>query len=57
MGLGLSVSQSLVMAMGGKIEVQTQPNDGSTFSVLLPRHTAVACTQNQSDIMKEVVTP
>jgi len=56
MGLGLSISQSLVMAMGGKIEVQTQPVGGSTFSVLLPRHTAVACAQDQSDIIKEVVT-
>ncbi|HWF59302.1 MAG TPA: PAS domain S-box protein [Nitrospira sp.] len=56
MGLGLSVSQSLVMAMGGKIEVQTQPNEGSMFSVLLPRHVVVACAQNQSDIIKEVVT-
>lgn len=56
MGLGLSISQSLVMAMGGKIEVRTQPNGGSTFSVLLPRHTAGACVQDQSNIIKEVVT-
>jgi PAS domain S-box-containing protein len=51
MGLGLSISQSLVMAMGGKIEVRTQPNGGSTFSVLLPRHTAGACAQGQSNII------
>ncbi|MCS6304543.1 MAG: PAS domain S-box protein [Nitrospira sp.] len=57
MGLGLSISQSLVMAMGGKIEVQTRPNDGSTFSVILPRHTAVAHVQERSNIIKEVVTP
>ncbi|HEX5544028.1 MAG TPA: PAS domain S-box protein, partial [Nitrospira sp.] len=57
MGLGLSISQSLVMAMGGKIEVQTGPNDGSTFSVILPCHTAGACVQDQSNIIKEVVTP
>lgn len=57
MGLGLSISQSLVMAMGGKIEVQTQPNDGSTFSIILPRHTAMACTHDRSTIIKEVVTP
>ena len=56
MGLGLSISQSLVMAMGGKIEVQTRPHGGSTFSVLLPRHTAGACAQDQSNIIKEVVT-
>ncbi|MBX3330722.1 MAG: PAS domain S-box protein [Nitrospira sp.] len=57
MGLGLSISQSLVMAMGGKIEVQTQPNDGSTFSIILPRHTSMACTHDRSTIIKEVVTP
>ncbi len=55
MGLGLSVSQSLVTAMGGKIDVQTRLNDGSTFSVLLPRYTAVACTLDQSNT-KEVMT-
>jgi PAS domain S-box-containing protein len=57
MGLGLSISQSLVMAMGGKIEVQTRPNDGSTFSVILPRHTALAYEQGRSNIIKEVMNP
>ena len=56
MGLGLSISQSLVMAMGGRIDVQTQPNSGSTFSVLLPCHTAAASPADQSKTIKEVVT-
>ncbi|OQW33622.1 MAG: hypothetical protein A4E19_04360 [Nitrospira sp. SG-bin1] len=56
MGLGLSISQSLVMAMGGKIEVETELNGGSTFSVLLPRHTAAARAQDPSDTTKEVMT-
>jgi signal transduction histidine kinase len=56
MGLGLSISQSLVTAMGGTIEVQTQRNGGSTFSVLLPRHTLVVGAQDQLNIIKEVVT-
>lgn len=47
MGLGLSVSQSLVMAMGGRIEVQTQLQNGSTFSVFLPRQTAAIDTLDQ----------
>ncbi|MGZ8385029.1 MAG: PAS domain-containing sensor histidine kinase [Nitrospira sp.] len=55
MGLGLSISQTLVTAMGGMIEVQTQPNGGSTFSVLLPRHLVVGA-QDQLNIIKEVVT-
>ena len=42
MGLGLSISQSLVTAMGGRIDVHTQLGQGSTFSVLLPRHRVVA---------------
>jgi PAS domain S-box-containing protein len=55
MGLGLSISQSLVTAMGGTIEVQSQRNGGSTFSVLLPRHTLVIGAQDQLNIIKEVV--
>ncbi|MGE0642093.1 MAG: sensor histidine kinase [Nitrospira sp.] len=38
MGLGLSVSQSLVLAMGGTIDVSTQPDSGSTFTICLPRN-------------------
>lgn len=56
MGLGLAVSQSLVAAMGGTIEVQTQPNRGSTFSILLPRHAIGACRPDQVNTIKEVVT-
>ena len=38
LGLGLSVSLGLVRAMGGRIEVRTQPAGGSTFTVILPLH-------------------
>lgn len=37
MGLGLSVSQSLIQAMGGRIDVQTQVGCGTTFTVTVPR--------------------
>jgi len=56
MGLGLSVSQSLVQAMGGNIEVDTQPGRGSTFTVCLPRTLVNMSTSAQSNIIKEVVT-
>lgn len=36
MGLGLSVSRSLIDAMGGRIEVQTELGSGSRFSVAFP---------------------
>ena len=35
-GLGLAISQTLVAQMGGEIEVESQPDLGSTFSVRLP---------------------
>ena len=35
-GLGLSISRYLAMAMGGRIDVQSQPGQGSRFEVRLP---------------------
>jgi signal transduction histidine kinase len=36
MGLGLSVSQSLAEAMGGRIEVTSKTGEGSRFSAIFP---------------------
>ena len=36
-GLGLAISRKLVEMMGGKLTVQSVQNEGSTFTVILPR--------------------
>ncbi|HEX8539408.1 MAG TPA: ATP-binding protein [Cystobacter sp.] len=35
-GLGLSIVKHLLSAMGGEIRVESQPNEGSTFTIFLP---------------------
>jgi signal transduction histidine kinase len=35
-GLGLSISHGIVDAHGGRLEVQSAPGEGTTFSVILP---------------------
>lgn len=38
LGLGLSVSKSLVEAMGGSLDFESQVDQGTVFRIVLPRH-------------------
>ncbi|MEJ5993016.1 response regulator [Pedobacter sp. Du54] len=37
-GLGLSISKELAHILGGEIQIKSEPNKGSTFTLFIPQH-------------------
>jgi two-component system, OmpR family, sensor kinase len=41
-GLGLSIVKAIAEAHGGRVELETRPGEGATFTLVLPRHPSKA---------------
>ena len=54
-GLGLAISARLVQAMGGRIDVQSAPGEGTQFQLSLPLPLARSPTRSQQTLGLEVV--
>ena len=39
-GLGLAIARELALALGGRIELRSDPGQGSRFELVLPNHPA-----------------
>ncbi len=52
-GLGLTITQSFINMMGGKIEVESELNEGTTFKVTFPMLPAEAPEESVDQIINE----
>ena len=49
-GLGLSIVKEIVERHRGRVEVLSEPNKGSTFTILLPRKPATDATSEVRNV-------
>jgi two-component system phosphate regulon sensor histidine kinase PhoR len=56
-GLGLYITKSLVLEMGGTIDVASIPGEGSTFRITFPVATPERQAQHQAKLHAEAPTP
>lgn len=57
-GLGLSITHAIITEMGGTIEVSSKLNEGSTFTIKIPTHTApIHTTSHQNLTSNTLSTP